>query len=397
MTDLAQIHSLYRHELLGRTVPFWLRHGIDHEHGGLLTCLTDEGSIVSTDKYVWSQLRAVWTFSALYNRISPQPEFRALATNLFDFIRRHGRDAHGDWLFCLDARGTPKLDGATSIYCDGFAIYGFTEYARATGSNEARDLALAVYRRVREKLGRPGSYSTLPWPVPAGLKAHGVAMIFASAFDELGQLCGDDEITAEALRHAGEILHHFVDPDARRLYEFVRLDGTRLAVPPGLVINPGHAIESMWFLIHLYQRTGDNQSVRRCLEILRWHLELGWDWEHGGLFLARDAVASPWESKETLKLWWPHTEALYALLLAHSLCGEPWCLEWFHRVHDYAFGHFPVPGHGEWIQNLDRTGKKFTGTVALPVKDPFHLARSLILSVCLLAKSPGPTDQPPGR
>jgi len=154
----------------------------------------------------------------------------------------------------------------------------------------------------------------------------------------------------------------------------------------------------MWFMIHLYRRFGDTARVKECVETIRWHLELGWDPEHGGILQALDAAGSPWAAKWDLKVWWPHTEAMYALLLAHSVSGEPWCMEWFHRVNDYAFSHFPVPGHGEWIQNLDRRGRKIAMTVALPVKDPFHLTRALILSLGVLeslAKTDASKPPPP--
>jgi len=386
MTDFTSLPALYRSELLDRTVPFWLRHGVDWKSGGICTCLADDGTLLSADKYVWSQLRAVWTFSALYNRIERKQEYLDVAAHIFDFIKRHGRDKNDDWFFCVDAAGRPLLDGATSLYCAAFAIYGFTEFARATGSAEALALARATCEHAMQRLAKPGSYQTHPWQIPAGLKAHGVAMIFAAAFDELGAFLDEPSLTEAAVQQATEVMDVFRRPEQKRLFEFVRLDGSLLDEPPGRVVNPGHAIESMWFLIHLFQRLGDTRRVRECIEVIRWHLDLGWDKEHGGLFLARDAEQSPWEEKWDLKIWWPHTEALYALLLAHSISGEPWCMEWFQRVHEYAFSHFPVPGHGEWIQNLDRQGRKIAGTVALPVKDPFHLARSLILSVNLLER-----------
>ncbi len=393
MTDFFQLHSLYRSELLDRTVPFWLRHGLDWKHGGICTCLADDGTLISSDKYVWSQLRAVWTFSALHNRIAQKPEYLEAATHIFHFIKQRGHDAHGDWFFCLDAAGQPLHDGATSLYCAAFAIYGFAEYARATGSEEALAIARATYRHVQQRLAQPGSYQTHPWPIPAGMKAHGVAMIFTSAFDELGTFLEDPSIEAAALEQAREVVEVFLHPERRRLFEFVRLDGSLMEEPPGHAVNPGHAIESMWFMIHLFQRLGDHERVRQCIEAIRWHLELGWDEEQGGLFLALDAERSPWEKKWDFKIWWPHTEALYALLLAHSLTGEAWCMTWFQRVHDYAFSHFPVRDHGEWIQNLDRQGRKMEGTVALPVKDPFHLARALILSVGLLERLAGEAQE----
>ncbi len=55
----------YRELLLDGLVPFWARHGVDAEQGGVLSCMTEEGAPISTDKYIWSQARWVWTCSAL--------------------------------------------------------------------------------------------------------------------------------------------------------------------------------------------------------------------------------------------------------------------------------------------------------------------------------------------
>ncbi len=382
--DFNALYKLYRAELLERTIPFWLKYGLDWAYGGICTCVSDEGEVLSGDKYVWSQLRAIWTFSALYNKIERKPEYLEAATHIFNFIKDCGRNERGEWYFCLNENGQPLFDGATSIYCDGFAIYGFTEFARATGNQAALDLALQTYNNVQPRLARPGSYQTHPLPIPAGTKAHGISMIFASAFGELGEYLNDRAITNAALDHARQVMDVFRRPADRRLYEFVSLDDSLLTSPPGRVVNPGHAIESMWFMLHLFQRENDQTRIQQAIDTIRWHLELGWDEEYGGLLLARDAAGSFWEKKWDMKIWWPHTEALYALLLAYSISKETWCLEWFSRIHDYAFSHFPVPEYGEWIQNLDRQGRRINELVALPVKDPFHLARALIYSVGVL-------------
>jgi N-acylglucosamine 2-epimerase len=379
--NFTNLLTLYRSELLDRTIPFWLKYGIDWKYGGICTCIADDGTVLSGDKYVWSQLRALWTFSALYNKIERRQDYLDAATHIFNFIKRTGRNAKGEWYFCLDQNGTPRFDGATSIYCDGFAIYGFTEYARATGDQEAIDLARDVYAQVLPRLAKPGSYQTHPLPIPAGAKAHGISMIFASAFGELGACLNDRSIIDEALAHANQVMDVFRRPEYMRVFEFVNLDNSLMERLPGRVVNPGHGIESMWFMIHIFQREGDAARIRQAIETIQWHLELGWDNECGGLFLARDAAGSFWEKTWDTKIWWTHTEALYALLLAYSISKEQWCLDWFERVHDYAFSHFPVPEYGEWTQNLDRRGNKITTTVALPVKDPFHLSRALIYSV----------------
>ena len=378
--------AIYRAELLERVVPFWLQHAVDWQHGGLLTCIADDGTVLSTDKYLWSQLRAIWTFSALYNRIEPRQEWLDVALHIYDFVRRHGRDDQGRWVFAVDQDGR-VLQGADSIFADGFAIYGLTELARATGDASVAELALETYHNVQERLARPGSYGIGPFTLPENGKAHAVSMIFSLVFDELGRLLNDPAIIAAGRAHADEVMDVYRRPERQLLYEYVHTDGTLIDTPQGRSIVPGHAIESMWFMMHIYRRTGDAARIQQATECIRWHLDVGWDDEYGGLVHARDAEGGePWWRFADAKLWWPQTESLYALLLAWEHTREPWCLDWFARFHDYAFDHYPVAEYGEWTQRLDRAGRPFNQTVALPVKDPFHLPRALILCIDVLQR-----------
>lgn len=381
--DLAALLKQYRSELLDRTIPFWLRYGVDREYGGICTCISDDGRVLSTDKYMWSQLRALYTFSALYNHIEPQEEWLAVAENIFHLVTRYGRDESGQWLYVISADGRP-LQGAVSIYTDAFAIYGLTEYARATGNRQASRIARETFENVRTRLAQPGPYPTAPHPVPAGMKAHGIAMTFALVFEELGRYLNDPTVLDAGIAYADQVMKVFRHSERERVYEFVTQEDALLDAPPGLTVVPGHVLESMWFMIHIYRRMNDPERIRQAIETIRWHAEFGWDAECGGIVLARDAQGSRWEKIADTKIWWPHTEALYALLLAYSISREQWCLDWLARVHEYSYAHFPVPGYGEWIQNLDRQGNKLDEVVGLPVKDPFHLSRSLINCIGVL-------------
>lgn len=378
--------AICRAELLQRVVPFWQEHAIDWENGGIATCIGDDGQVLSLDKYMWSQLRAIWTFSRLYNRVERRPEWLEIAQHIYRFVQVHGRDEQGRWVFAVDKDGR-VLQGANSIYADGFAIYGLTELARATGDQKVLDLALETYRNAQAQLSRPGSYETAPYPLPEGIKAHGVSMIFASVFGELAELTGDEEIHAAALYHVQQVMEVFRRPERRLVYEFVRLDGSLWDAPQGRAVVPGHAIECMWFMIHILRRQDDQTRIQQAVDTIRWHMERGWDQEYGGILLGLDAEGGePWWKYADTKLWWPHTEALYALLLAYEMSGEMWCLDWYARVHDYAFSHFPVPEYGEWTQKLDRYGQPMTEVVALPVKDPFHLPRALMNCIEVLER-----------
>jgi N-acylglucosamine 2-epimerase len=130
--------------------------------------------------------------------------------------------------------------------------------------------------------------------------------------------------------------------------------------------------------------------VPRAAAVVRRHLEAGWDPQYGGIYLGIDAAggSAPYLANAEKKIWWPHTEALYALLLLERMTGgERWCREWYERVHEWSFAHFPLEergGMGEWRQRLDRQGRPITELIALPVKDPFHLPRAVILILQLL-------------
>src|ERR1019366_9547301 len=140
------------------------------------------------------------------------------------------------------------------------------------------------------------------------------------------------------------------------------------------------------FQIHIARDRGDSARIREACRLIRRHIVIGWDRDPqfgGGILLAVDALGGSevgWKFPD-LKLWWPHTEALYGLLLAYEESREPWCLEWYDAVHDYSFRHYPVSQWGEWRQKLKRDATEMLETVALPVKDPFHLPRALYYCV----------------
>ena len=213
-------------------------------------------------------------------------------------------------------------------------------------------------------------------------------MIFALAYHELGRVSGDQRILARALELADIVMTQHLKPERQLLFEFVKPGGGLVDGDAGGTFLPGHAIESMWFMDRIYSYHGDQYLATTALESIRWHLEKGWAGEYGGLFLACHATGGTpvWHSPQS-KVWWPMCESLYALLRAAEVLGQSWCMEWYERVHQYAFSHFPNGAHGEWIQNLDRRGKPTAVVVAgLPVKDPFHLPRALIYSILVLRR-----------
>src|SRR5512136_486324 len=390
MMTLTELHRFLLQHLLDDVMPFWMRHSIDWQNGGMWTCLADDGSILSRDKYIWSNARALWTFSALVNRIAStygvsadtREAWRQAAANQYRFLKQHGRDANGYWVFVVDETGH-VLVGENSIYTDTFAIYGLVEYFRMTGDKEALTIARETAASCRERLARPGTYKTAPYPTPAGMKPHGEAMQFSLVFSELGHELRDESILAEGLRYGREVLDHFYRADRGVLLEYLGLDNSVWDTPEGRTMVPGHGIESLWFQIHNFTRVGDAARARQAATAMRACLERGWDTEYGGLFLGIDVDGKrpPYWKHAEKKIWWVFTEAMCGTLLAYEQLQEDWCLEWYWKAHDWAQAHFPDKEHGEWTQRLDRRGNKIDEVIVLPVKDPFHLPRALITAI----------------
>jgi N-acylglucosamine 2-epimerase len=387
-TDFARLRAFYEEHLFRHVMPFWTGHLVDRENGGLNNIVDDSGNVLSTDKVMWSQGRALWTFSAIHNKLDRSGPWLDIAGTIARFVLNICRKP-GDarWIFRYDSNGR-VTDGARSLYVAGFIAYGLTEYGRASGSEEALQIALDIYEETSRLVERHDNLPTYPLHIPKGLQAHGPFMIFALVYFELGLLSGREDILKRSLELAEIIMTQHVKPEDRVLYEFVRPGGMLDSSDAGRTIVPGHAIESMWFLLMIYEHFGFRERIRQAIDVIRWHLEFGWDEEHGGIFLARhlDGGTPAWPKHDS-KVWWPATEALVALLRAYELGGEAWSLEWYRKVHDYAFSKYPNNTHGDWHQNLDRFGRPTSHIFKeLQVKDPFHLPRALIYCIKTLEK-----------
>ena len=381
---IAQLSTFLRDHLLTHILPFWTAHAIDPD-GGISSCIKDDGTIASRDKWMWSQWRALWVFSKLFNDFGHDSEHLRIATHIYEFVRKHAFDpATGGVLLVVDHTGRP-VDGrgCESIYSDAFAISALAEFAKASRRQEPIELARRSCEHVLKTLREPHEQIPhFPYPVPAGARVHGIPMIFSLSLWEVGRALGVPRYCDAALDLSSEIFSRFYRREFDLIVERVAVDGSLFPGPLGTAVNPGHVIEDMWFQIHIARESGHASRIGEYVRLIRRHLEVGWDNEFGGLFLAVDARGGSeigWPHAET-KLWWPHTEAMYATLLAYEYSKEQWCLDWYQRLHEYSFAHFPV-ATGEWRQKLDRKGEPMTTVVALPVKDPFHLPRALIYCV----------------
>lgn len=381
---IAELREHYRQALLDDVVPFWLKHSLDDECGGYLTCLDRDGSVYGTDKGMWMQGRGTWLFSKLYNTVEQRDEWLAAAQCGYDFLVKHGFDTDGRMFFTVTRDGRP-LRKRRYLFTETFGAIACAEYARATENEEALKRAKDTYRLIIDLYRTPGALPPKIIPETRVTKTHDMPMILLGITQELRQVDSDPlygEVVDDSL---DQILSHFVKPEERALFETVGPNGERLDSPSGRCICPGHAIETSWFMMHEGRHRNDPSLIRRAAEILEWSLEWGWDDEFGGLLYYVDAEGKPPEQLEwDMKLWWPHTEALYALLLAHHLTGAANYLDWYEKMHEWTFSHFADPEYGEWFGYCHRDGSLASRLKGSIWKGPFHVPRALLDCLKLL-------------
>ena len=271
------------------------------------------------------------------------------------------------------------------LFTETFGIIACAEYAKATRDKKALGRAKDTYRLVIDLYRRPGSLPPKVFPETRLVKSHAMPMTLLNTTRELRQVDSHplyDELIDDAI---DQIINHFLKRHKRALLEIVDANGRELDSPGGRCVNPGHAIETAWFMMHEGRDRHDSSLIETALDILNWSLEWGWDKKYGGILYFVDIEGRPPEQLEwDMKLWWPHTEALYALLLAHHLSGEAKYLDWYERVHEWSFTHFPDPEYGEWFGYLHRDGSVSISLKGSMWKRPFHLPRMLLHGLKLL-------------
>lgn len=375
---LKEYLDIYRSFLMDDILPYWRKHGRDTENGGFLNCMNDDGSLLSEDKYMWSQGRGLWTYAHVFGGYDTSTEVKEFTQKTCRFLTENAIDENGDFSNRLSRTGE-RLDGPISIYSDMFTSIGLVEYWRAFGDRDMLELARRTAKRIAERIQRPDFTDVAPFKLRPGYHLQGVLFLSLNMLTPLIEETGDTELEAEAARCVRMILDKHRDLRRGINIEMLDPEWKECDFPQGRDYVPGHGVECAWILMLEAKRKNDGALMEQALAILRNHIERGWDDEYGGLFWWLNIDGEkPFEKNWQCKLWWPHSESLLALMLAYEFSGDEWFMDWFERMHDYSFATFTDRENGEWKQRLDRTGNPITQTLVLPVKDPFHLPRAVM-------------------
>ncbi len=408
----TELYNFYYQQLTSNFLPYWQKH-IDQEHYGILNCLNNYGnSLVSNHKFTWSQGRFLWLLGELWKNNITYPQMKQDMDLLYNFLTRYSVYDDFRCCFLLEQDGTKILDLKTdrydtSIYADCFTLIGLSQYISLFPDSEKELFAEKLYYSIRHRL-ETSDFLTEPYPIPDGYRVHGIPMIMihtTHCFIHMKQVFHMDVANeiAYVFSLIQDIFTHFVQDNLIR--EYIPCHPSKDISTNRMLDrhrNPGHTLEDLWFILDFLKEFDNVEHyLPKIICIARHTLEYGWDQEFGGLFRYIDcsggqpkgeSIGDSFENQliDTwdMKLWWPHSEALYTTLYLYKLTQLEEFKHTYERIHRYTFSTFPNHELGEWIQIRQRNGQPEEKVVALPVKDPFHIMRNFLKIIELCQDNP---------
>ena len=368
----------YKKDLTENIMPFWMKYGLDRENGGVYTCVDRDGSLMDTTKSVWFQGRFAFICSFAYNNVEKNQEWLDAAKSTLEFIEKHCFDEQGHMYFSVTAEGKP-LRKRRYVFSETFAAIAMSEYALATGDQHWAKRAIQVFEDTQRFLATPG-FLPAKFEADVKLQGHSIVMILINVGSCIRKVVNDPKLTQQIDESIEKLKKYFIHPEFKCLLETVGENGEFIDTNMTRTINPGHCIETSWFIMEEAKLRGwDKPMLDMALQVLDWSWDWGWDKQYGGIINFRDCKnLPPQDYSQDMKFWWPQCETIIASLYAYLGTGDEKYLYRHERISEWTYAHFPDAEYGEWYGYLHRDG-----TVAQPAKGnlykgPFHIPRMMI-------------------
>lgn len=375
----------YKKDLTENIMPFWMKYGLDRENGGVYTCVDRDGSLMDTTKSVWFQGRFAFICSFAYNNVEKNQEWLDAAKSTLEFIEKHCFDEQGHMYFSVTAEGKP-LRKRRYVFSETFAAIAMSEYALATGDQHWAKRAIQVFEDTQRFLATPG-FLPAKFEADVKLQGHSIVMILINVGSCIRKVVNDPKLTQQIDESIEKLKKYFIHPEFKCLLETVGENGEFIDTNMTRTINPGHCIETSWFIMEEAKLRGwDKPMLDMALQVFDWSWDWGWDKQYGGIINFRDCKNLPSQDySQDMKFWWPQCETIIASLYAYLGTGDEKYLYRHERISEWTYAHFPDAEYGEWYGYLHRDG-----TVAQPAKGnlykgPFHIPRMMIKG-CMLCQ-----------
>lgn len=263
-----------RSELENNILPFWMNKMEDNEQGGFYGEITGNDELrPEASKGAILNARILWTFSAAY-RLLKKPEYLKTATRAKRYlIDRFYDPEYGGIYWELDYKGNP-LDTKKQIYAIGFAIYGLSEYARATGDAEALEYAQRLFEVIEQHSFDPVQNGylealTRDWQPIEDMrlsdkdenekKTMNTHLHILEPYTNLYRVWKDERLERQLRNLIDVFITRILDPQTGHLNLFFEEDWTNKY----RIYSYGHDIEASWLIHEAALVLGDETVLKR--------------------------------------------------------------------------------------------------------------------------------------
>ena len=374
---------------------FWLDKMQDKENGGFYGRMDGHMQLhADAEKGAILNARILWSFSAAYRVLGKQAYLDA-ATRAKDYILDHFIDhEYGGVYWSLDYKGNP-LDTKKQFYAIGFAIYGLSEYARATGDREALDYAISLYDCIEQHAfdHEHNGYieaTTRDWQPIADMrlseldanypKSQNTHLHIIEPYTNLyrclkefhsAETCNyvpaigavlpvgitvPMELMARIEASLRNLINIFTDnilnPETHHLDLFFEMDWTRGA---GQLESYGHDIECSWLMHEAALVLGDPEVLKRVEPIVREVAKASEKGLRPDGSMIHEANLDTGYADDDLH-WWVQAENVVGWLNLYQYFGDEQALQRADAGWQYIKQNLIDYEHGEWFWSRRKDG-----------------------------------------
>lgn len=359
MTKIEILKQEVREVLENNILRFWIDRMRDHEHGGFYGRIDNDNVLHSdADKGAILNARILWTFSAAY-RVLRKPVYLEMANRAKRYFIDHFIDPqYGGVYWSLDYKGQPK-DTKKQFYAIGFALYGFSEYARATNDQEALEIAIKFYRCIEEHaLDKVHNgyieAMTRDWQPIGDMrlsehdanypKSQNTHLHIIEPYANLYRVWPSPELKVSLRNIIGIFTDKILNPETHHLDLFFDMDWTRGA---GQLESYGHDIECSWLMHEAALVLGDQKVLEKVEPIVQIVAKASEKGLNANGSMIHEANLTAGTIDDDLH-WWVQAEAVVGFINIYQHFDDKSALDKACRCWQYIKDNLIDDEHGEW-------------------------------------------------
>lgn len=375
-------------EELASLLQFWSTTALDPENGGAIGRIDHDGHrYPKASKGSVLHSRLLWTFAAAY-RTTGFDRYKKIADDLFEYILQNFWDKeYGGLIWEIDFQGSP-VNNRKQAYAQGFGIYAFSEYYRATGNANGLQLAVTLFEILEFNFKDPdhGGYlealqynwdpiadmrlSEKDQNAPKSMNTH---LHILEPYTNLYRVWGNSKLRQSITDLITIFQQKIINKKSGHFDLFFKKNWT----VSSKCISFGHDIEGAWLLHEAAEVLKDDSILRSvkasALTLVNNTMKKGLD-DDGALY---NEYENGRFDKD--KHWWPQAEAMVGFMDAFEIQPEPCYLNAVLNIWEFINKHLIDRINGEWYWRISENGSPDPNDDKLGFwKCPYHNSRALM-------------------